>query len=159
MELLDGIDLATVLARDNKLSMQRTLTVTRALVSALSAVHALNVVHRDLKPQNVILGRRNGQEIIKVLDFGISKISGSTDIQTKTASLMGTPAYMSPEQARGQSAHVDARSDQFALGAMVYEMLSGRRAFLSEGDQIMTTLYRILNEDPAPIETESTAVN
>jgi serine/threonine-protein kinase len=159
MELVEGMDLATLLARDGRLGVDRTLSITRALVSALSAVHELGVIHRDLKPQNVLVGRRAGHEIVKVLDFGISKISGNTDIQTNTASIIGTPAYMSPEQARGQSSRVDSRSDQFALGAMVYEMLSGRRAFISDGDQVMTTLYRVLNEDPAPIEDQPPAVS
>jgi serine/threonine-protein kinase len=159
MELLEGIDLSGVLQRDGSLGLPRTMNITRALCSALSAVHATGVIHRDLKPQNVFLGRRGTQEIVKVLDFGISKISGSTDIQTKTSALIGTPAYMSPEQARGKSNLVDGRSDQFALGAMVYEMLCGRRAFVSEGDDLVTTLYRVLNEDPAPIGDLTPAIN
>jgi serine/threonine-protein kinase len=158
MEYLDGVDLATVLAK-SALDTERALVVTRALVSALSAVHEIGVVHRDLKPQNVLVGRRAGQEVIKILDFGISKITGNTDVQTRTRDLIGTPAYMSPEQARGASSTVDARADQFSLATMVYEMLSGRRAFVTEGDQVYRVITRILTEDPSPLDTQPDAIN
>jgi serine/threonine-protein kinase len=151
MELLDGQDLAAMLATAGALPVARALELTRPVASALAAAHARGVIHRDLKPQNVFLSRKAGSEIVKVLDFGISKITGNSDVHTKTTSLMGTPAYMSPEQARGRSASVDARSDQFALGAIVYEMLAGRRAFVQPDDDVWAIVQRVVNEDPAPI--------
>ena len=78
---------------------------------------------------NLFVADKAGHEVMKILDFGISNIHGATDLATKTSTMMGTPAYMSPEQARGRASQVDARADQFALGAIVYEMLGGRAAF------------------------------
>jgi serine/threonine-protein kinase len=151
MEMLDGEDLSTLLARDGALGLERALDIARPIASALGAAHARGVIHRDLKPQNVFLSQKGGYEVVKVLDFGISKISGATDVVTKTTSMIGTPAYMSPEQARGRAGQADARSDQFALGAMVYEMLAGKSPFVQEDDDLWAILQRIVNEDPPPI--------
>jgi serine/threonine-protein kinase len=153
MELLEGEDLSTQLAREGALSVERTLEITRPIASALLAAHGRGVVHRDLKPGNVFMSTRGGPELVKVLDFGISKIAGATDVKTRTTSLIGTPAYMSPEQARGKSGAADGRADQFALASMVYEMLSGKPAFARDGDELWTILTRIVTEDPPRLET------
>jgi serine/threonine-protein kinase len=110
-------------------------------------------VHRDLKPQNVFLvptevdGRE--VEIAKVLDFGISKIRGSQTVKTQDSALLGTPQYMAPEQAMGQQDSVDERTDVFALGAIVYEMLSGQPAF--PGASIPEVVFKVVYEQPAPL--------
>jgi serine/threonine-protein kinase len=151
MELLTGEDLRRVMKREAPFDLPRTLELVRDIAAALGAAHARGVIHRDLKPQNVFLARRAGRMIVKVLDFGISKISGASDVHTNSSSFLGTPAYMSPEQARGESSRVDARSDQFSLGTLVYEMLSGRRAFVADGDNVFNILMRITSQDPAPL--------
>src|SRR4029079_4711565 len=110
-------------------------------------------VHRDLKPQNIFLvptevdGRH--VEIAKVLDFGISKIRGSPTVKTQDSALLGTPQYMAPEQATGQHANVDERTDVFALGAIVYEMFTGRPAF--SGASIPEVVFKVVYEQPAPL--------
>lgn len=159
MEYLDGTDLGVLLKRGGALAPERALAIAKAIASALGAAHAADVVHRDLKPANIFLSKKGGQEVIKIVDFGISKLAGATDIQTKTTDVIGTPAYMSPEQARGKAANVDGRADQFSLATMCYEMLSGRRAFLTGGDDsLYAIIYRIVNEDPKAWPGASEAV-
>src|SRR6185295_3393368 len=114
------------------------------VASALARAHDAGIVHRDVKPANVILNHK-GQ--VKVLDFGIAKMKGDTSL-TRTGSSPGTPAYMSPEQARGDP--VDGRTDLWALGALLYEMLAGRRPFAADDDQAV--LFSILNREPEPLE-------
>jgi serine/threonine-protein kinase len=148
MELLEGRDLAQAIADEAPMPLARVLEILEPVASALLAAHRADVVHRDLKPQNLFLAQKAGREQAKILDFGISKIVGSVDQQTRSESVMGTPLYMSPEQARGDSKHVDPRADQFALGAIAYEMLSGRRAFKGGDESPFTILYRIVNGEP-----------
>ena len=99
--------------------------------SALAAAHREGIVHRDLKPDNVFLCPTDlggeVRDVVKVLDFGISKIRGSKTVLTQDAALLGTPQYMAPEQATGRNDEIDARTDVFAFGAMTFEMLAGRR--------------------------------
>jgi Tol biopolymer transport system component/tRNA A-37 threonylcarbamoyl transferase component Bud32 len=124
------------------------------IARALAAANAAGIIHRDVKPGNIIVGA-NG--IVKVLDFGLAKLtapetSAADETQTQTAhteegTIMGTAAYMSPEQAQGKP--VDARSDIFSFGAMLYEMIGGRRAF--QGANTMSTLAAILEKEPAPL--------
>jgi serine/threonine protein kinase len=151
MELLLGENLGAYLQREGALPPARTLEIAREIASGLSAAHERGVIHRDLKPQNVFLGKKGGREQIKVLDFGISKITGAQSIQTRSETLMGTPGYMSPEQARGDSKQAGPRSDQFSLGAIVYEMLSGRPAFMSPGDGPYVVIYKLVHQDPLPL--------
>jgi len=137
MELLEGEDLGALIAR-RKLSIERIADIMLAVCSAVARAHGLGVIHRDLKPQNIFLARiSTGETVPKVLDFGISKVRlpGDTKI-TQRFSLLGTPSYVSPEQAEGGP--VDARCDVYALGTILYECLTGRRCH--EG----TTLYGIL---------------
>ena len=151
MELLDGEHLGAYLQREGALSPQRTLEIAREIASGLAAAHQRGVIHRDLKPQNVFLGKKGGREQIKVLDFGISKITGAQSIQTRSETLMGTPGYMSPEQARGDSKQAGPWSDQFSLGAIVYEMLAGRPAFMTPGDGPYVVIYKLVHQDPLPL--------
>jgi serine/threonine-protein kinase len=139
MEFLEGETLSMRLLRDGgRLTHPWLIEVTRQLASALKAAHEKGIVHRDLKPDNVFvvpdpdlpLGVR-----IKVLDFGIAKLSsdgGEGSMKTRTGAVMGTPAYMSPEQCRG-AGQVDARSDIYSLGCMMYEMACGRPPYLGQG--------------------------
>lgn len=151
MELLEGVDLAHLMRVRGVLPIESTLGIARAVGSALMATHSRGVVHRDLKPSNIFISRRGGQEQVKILDFGVSKIANALDDTDPVEPVMGTPAYMAPEQAQGNTADVDARADQFALGAILYEMLSGQSAFARKDDRIYQILHRILNEPPPPL--------
>ena len=132
MELLEGEDLAALLARARRLSIARVAAIVGQVAKALSMAHAAGIVHRDLKPSNLFLARSGEDEIVKVLDFGIAKETRSMLVVDKTTSgvLVGSPMYMSPEQARGES--LDFRSDLWSLGVLVYEALVGRPPFVSD---------------------------
>ena len=138
MEFLDGESLATRLARLGRLTVPKALEFATQTASALAAAHAAGIVHRDLKPDNLFVirdGTIPGAERIKVLDFGIAKlradVSGSVS-ETSNGVLMGTPYYMSPEQCRGLSSEIDLRTDIYALGVILYEMLCGAPPFQSK---------------------------
>ena len=154
LELLHGETLAHRLAR-GPLTLAQLRPLVRQIGSALAAAHGAGIVHRDLKPQNIFLVPRDGDgdggggELVKVLDFGISKIRGSQTVQTQEHALLGTPQYMSPEQADGRHDEVDERTDVFALGAIVYEMLSGAPAF--EGANIPEVMFKVVYKDPPPL--------
>jgi serine/threonine-protein kinase len=126
------------------------LHIVDQIASALTAVHRRGIVHRDLKPQNIFLvgGEQGTGEHVKLCDFGISKVRASSVALTGERVLLGTPQYMSPEQARG-TGEVDARADQFALATIVYELLTGRLAF--PGERVEVVVYRITHDDPAPL--------
>jgi len=163
MELLEGEDLAIYLARTGALSVPVALRICSQIGDALEAAHRVGVVHRDLKPSNIFLSQQ-GQVLnfVKVLDFGIAKLTSAHKLQqqmTAPAALMGTPAYMSPEQALGQSEKVDARTDQFALAAVLYEMLAGRGAFHQPGDAIFAILERVVKREPEPLKEPVLRVN
>ncbi|MBN8615535.1 MAG: protein kinase [Deltaproteobacteria bacterium] len=148
MELLDGVTLHAALAETGPLPIERALAIARALASGLAAAHAAGIVHRDLKPDNVFLVRRVGGELVKILDFGISKFRHPSMIGelTRTGVAMGTPAYMAPEQTEGLR-EVDARADVWSLGVIVFRMLSGALPFASES--YARLLMKVLAE-PAP---------
>src|SRR5262249_24961744 len=146
MEYLDGEDLAARLKARGPLSLAETATILAQAASALEAAHAACIVHRDLKPQNIFLLKRLGRDdFVKVLDFGVSKMRHSSSVVTRDHALLGTPYYMSPEQADGRVAEIDGRTDVFALGAIVYEALTGRMAFYA--DSPMAALYRVVHVD------------
>jgi serine/threonine protein kinase len=133
MELLDGRDLAQSREHDGPFALERTLSILRQILSALGATHAKGIVHRDLKPENIILISREGNpDFVKLLDFGIAKLSnqelGDARPRTRTGMILGTPEYMSPEQAGGQV--VDHRSDIYAVGVILYWMISDRLPFI-----------------------------
>ena len=153
-EYLQGESLAQRIADGGAMSMESVFSILRQIGSALGAAHRLGVVHRDLKPQNIFLqpSEADGRavEIAKVLDFGISKILGGTQsVKTQEATLLGTPQYMAPEQATGQHSLVDARTDIFALGAILYEMVSGKPAF--SGASIPEVVFKVVYEEPKPL--------
>ncbi len=142
LEYLEGESLAARIAR-GPMTADAALSITRQIGSALDAAHRAGIVHRDLKPDNVFLvPLGGGHEQVKVLDFGISKMRGNVSMQTQEATLLGTPAYMSPEQANGRNSEVDARSDIWALGSIVHEMLSGQQAF--RGENLTVLLVNVL---------------
>jgi hypothetical protein len=150
MEFLDGRDLATELHRHGPLPLRRVVAVVDQVASAVAAAHGHGVIHRDLKPPNIFLLAAAGpnRDLVKVLDFGISKVRSLASL-TGECALVGTPAYMAPEQARGQGEAVDGRSDEFALAAIAQEMLTGRPAFA--GADIPATLYQVTHEEPPPL--------
>ncbi|HEX4447559.1 MAG TPA: serine/threonine-protein kinase [Polyangiaceae bacterium] len=133
MELLDGEDLGKRLTRIGRMSPNETLRVVGQVTRALTKAHSVGIVHRDLKPDNIFLVPDDDREIAKVLDFGIAKATGSgiDGSNTKTGAMLGTPYYMSPEQAQGIKA-VDARSDLWSLAVIVFQALTGKLPFESE---------------------------
>ncbi|HEX6241359.1 MAG TPA: serine/threonine-protein kinase, partial [Polyangiales bacterium] len=150
MELLEGEDLGAHLKRAGKLSLQAAADLIVPVVCAIDAAHAVGVIHRDLKPQNIFLCKARGsdQPLPKVVDFGMSKLlGGGTSAITAANAVLGTPFYMSPEQAM-ESKDVDGRTDQFALGVILYECVTGRRPFA--GDSVFTVLTAILHLDHVP---------
>jgi serine/threonine protein kinase len=141
MELLVGESLADRLLNGGRMSLAQTLAITRQLAAALAAAHTAQIVHRDLKPDNVFLvpdAAVHGGERVKVLDFGVAKLmDGEDGVNTHSQMMLGTPKYMSPEQARS-AAKADWRADIYTLGCMVFEMLTGRTPFSGDtGDQII----------------------
>jgi len=152
MELLDGEDLATRKKRLGRLGLHQVASIFKQAASALQAVHDNGIVHRDLKPQNIFLCNSQGRDdFVKVVDFGVSKILGSQSPLTRTHALLGTPFYMAPEQAEERAAEVDFRTDMYAMATIVYELLAGRPPFT--GDSIPALLYRIVQQEPAPLQT------
>jgi serine/threonine protein kinase len=137
MELLHGQSLQAILEREKKLPTDRALDYTVQILAGLDAAHAINVVHRDLKPDNVFVVDTAHGPLVKLLDFGIAKLRNPKEWQaglTRPGSMMGTPEYMAPEQAYSADT-VDARADVYAVGTMLYEMLLGRRPALGENAQ------------------------
>ena len=150
MELLEGRPLDQVL-QEGPLDAATTLRIGIQLAEALAFAHAQRVVHRDIKPSNVILSP-DGQSV-KLLDFGIARVGDMVfeveSVRTQAGQVLGTPRYMSPEQALGSE--IDGRSDLFSLGVVLYEMLSGRRAF--QGGSSATLAIQIVQRDPEPLAT------
>ncbi len=142
-ELLEGRDLATLLEERGKLDVPFAVRIVRQVCRALGAAHARGVVHRDMKPENVFVSGDERDPRVKVLDFGISKIEDGANL-TKTGTLIGTPAYMAPEQAAGGK--IDARTDLYALGAVMYRALTGRRPF--QGEEVAEVLSGIITAEP-----------
>ncbi|HSS40635.1 MAG TPA: serine/threonine-protein kinase, partial [Polyangia bacterium] len=151
MEFLEGRDLETRLNEAGPLPLPFAVRVVDAVASALAAAHAHGIVHRDLKPANIFLVTVDGQpdELIKVLDFGISKVRAAGTLLSTPSDVLGTPPYMSPEQARGATHLIDGRTDQFALGAITYRMLTGHDPFT--GTDIASLLYQVVHQDPPPL--------
>jgi len=136
MEFLAGVTLSQVIRAEAPMPPERSLTIAMQVADALAASHKSGIVHRDLKPDNIILITRGRErDFVKLLDFGIAKLTGGDGLsshKTRTGLVLGTPAYMSPEQCEGKP-NVDHRTDIYALGIVLYEMLVGRVPFIGEG--------------------------
>src|SRR3954469_22198954 len=154
MEHLEGRDLEARLTQSGPMPLPAAVRVVDAVASALATAHSHGIVHRDLKPANIFLVAIDGQidELVKVLDFGISKIRSAGTLLSSPTDMIGSPGYMSPRQARGPAPRargaadeIDGRSDQFALGAITYRMLTGCDPF--RGDDIASLLYQVVHEE------------
>jgi serine/threonine-protein kinase len=152
-EFLEGLELAAHVERGGPLDPWSAVSVARQICAALAAAHAHGIIHRDMKPENVFVlspppeGTIAGDARrlrVKVLDFGISKAGGERTHLTRTGVIMGTPSYMSPEQARGRP--VDARADVYSVGAVLYYAITGRKPF--DSDDPTSTISMVLTQDP-----------
>ncbi len=158
MEFLDGYDLGQMLEGGKLLSTPLVVELALQACEALAEAHALGIVHRDVKPTNLFVVWRTDKPMVKVLDFGISKSSTASDLKlTQTQSLLGTPAYMSPEQMRS-AREVDARTDLWSLGTVMYEAIEGRRPF--EAESFSEMVVKVSMEPPtamrnAPLNLQS----
>ncbi|WP_310448247.1 serine/threonine-protein kinase [Thiobacillus sp.] len=144
MEYLSGRTLRDIM-NQGPIPLDLTLDTVTQMAEALAFAHEHGVIHRDIKPANVVVTQPRGR--VKLTDFGIAHLINSN--QTQTGQMLGSPRYMSPEQAMGRA--VDGRSDIFSLGAVLYEMLTGRYAF--DGESLPNIIYRVISEMPAPAET------
>ena len=156
MDLLEGETLGAILHRDRRVALAQLATILLPVISALQAAHGLGIIHRDLKPENVFVCRTGSTLDVKVLDFGIAKLTAEgglaaqTQALTDTGAMVGTAYYMSPEQVFADK-DLDARSDIWSLGVIMYECLSGVRP--TEADTIARVLKRIVAADIEPIAT------
>jgi len=151
MERLHGESLADRLERDRSLPVAEAVEVVTAVLEALDAAHQREILHRDLKPENIFMAREGDVVRPKILDFGVSKFLGDDAERvrmTRTGALIGTPAYMSPEQARGETA-IDLRSDVWAMGVILYELLTGRLPY--EAANYNAMMIRIATEGHLPL--------
>jgi serine/threonine-protein kinase len=150
MELLEGASLAERIAQHGPLSPWEVASIAVEIARGLSAAHAAGIVHRDIKPENIFLARGpSGGVMPKLLDFGISKQKEDATLATISGQNLGTPAYMSPEQALGEL-DIDHRSDIWSLGVVLHEMLSGRHPFVAPNYQAL--LPKIADEPPSPLD-------
>ncbi|HEY6272252.1 MAG TPA: protein kinase [Terriglobales bacterium] len=147
MEYIEGTTLDQLLAQKQILDPDEVIRISRDICKGLDYAHAHGIVHRDVKPANIMITARGS---VKIMDFGIAKAGGS---MTSTGQVLGTPNYMSPEQVRGKS--LDGRTDLFSYGVVLYEMLTGEKPFV--GQNVTTIIYKIVNENPiAPRELDRT---
>jgi serine/threonine-protein kinase len=152
MEYLAGVEVGEMLQRSGPLAVEVAVDIVLQACEAIAEAHARGIVHRDLKPANLFVTRRpDGSRLVKVLDFGISKaidVEAQEQSLTMSGTVMGSPGYMSPEQVRSAKA-VDTRTDIWALGVILYELLSGCCPFT--GETLGDTIARITSEDPPPL--------
>ncbi len=153
MELLEGVPLSAYTRSGVRVPVHQAATILQGILAGLGAAHAQGIVHRDLKPENVVLAREpSGAFTAKILDFGIAKVmdvAGGMGRKTRTGVLLGTPAYMSPEQIKNAK-EVDARTDLWSAGVMLYEMMTGRVAFPAPTEY--ARLNAVLNTHPPPLD-------
>jgi eukaryotic-like serine/threonine-protein kinase len=141
MEFVAGQTLQDLLKRENALPLEVVTSIARQVCSGLEYAHARGIIHRDIKPANIMI---TADGTVKIMDFGIAKFGGT--LMTTTGQVVGTPNYMSPEQVKDEA--VDARTDVFSVGVLLYEMLTGSRPF--SADNVASIIYKIVQESPAP---------
>jgi serine/threonine-protein kinase len=151
MELVHGASLVERLAQEHHLPAREALAIARELAEVLDVAHALGVVHRDVKPANLMIDQHGR---LKLLDFGVARALDLAGELTRTGQLVGTPRYMAPEQLQ-PACQVDARTDIFAWGAVLYELLTGRRAFDADSlGRLVTQILELKPEDPSSLRPE-----
>jgi serine/threonine protein kinase len=149
MELLDGEDLHTRLRRGRRIDPQQAAIILAQMAKGLRAAHDANIIHRDLKPHNVFLAQEDGDMVVKILDFGVAKMADVIGEGTKTGAVLGSPHYMSPEQARGLP--VDHRSDVWSMACIAFRMVTGKMAF--KGQHAGDVIVKICSE-PLPVPSD-----
>jgi serine/threonine protein kinase len=150
MELVEGRSLQSLLDEHQSFPLPRAIKIIEQASSALDYAHKHNIIHRDVKPANLMI---TADDTVKITDFGTAKILRFNT--TQTAAVIGTPSYMSPEQIKGKT--VDGRSDIFALGVILYELVTGEKPF--PGQNITTVIYKIVNEEPIPPRELDPSIN
>ena len=152
MEFVQGEDLKHHLDSGRQYSLEQSLAIVQDLLAALDYAHRQNVVHRDVKPANLLMVESTGR--IKLTDFGVARIQDSGELTRTKGSMVGTLKYMAPEQVRGKS--IDLRADLFAAGVVLYQLLTGKRPF--DGDSEFSIIHQIMEENPPPPSTLNTAL-
>jgi len=143
MELVEGMTVRQLIETRGRLGVAATLAIGTQLAEALDVAHGQGVVHRDIKPQNLLL---DADGVLKVMDFGIARLVEHTTVLTQAGMVVGTPAYMSPEQLLSED--VDGRSDLYSAGVVLYECLTGRLPF--EAASPISLIAKLLHDDPVP---------
>src|SRR5260370_3695536 len=138
MEFIEGTTLQELLVEKHVLAADEAVQISREVCKGLDYAHANGIIHRDVKPANIMITR---QGMVKIMDFGIAKAGGS---MTSTGQVLGTPNYMSPEQGKGRQ--LDGRADLFSLAVVLYEMLTGEKPVA--GQNVPAIIYKIVNENP-----------
>ncbi len=151
MEYVRGITLKHLLSQNRRLPTAAGLRIARQICSGLAAAHAAGVIHRDIKPQNILIEPNGG---VKIMDFGIARLSAEKGL-TATGMVVGTPDYISPEQARGGT--LDLRTDVYSAGVVFYEIFSGSLPF--EGDSALSVVLKHINETPPPVESKNPEID
>jgi serine/threonine-protein kinase len=156
MEYVPGKDLARVLRDGGPIGEARAAEIGQQVLGALAEAHDAGIVHRDMKPGNVMLMQtRSGEDFVKVLDFGIAKLREDGAATTAAGAIVGTPNYLPPEQARGDAA--DARSDLYALGCVLYELVAGRPPFVAPNPMAVVSAH--LSQPPPPLASVAPGVS
>lgn len=152
MELVEGESLMQLIEKSGRLRADNALPLLLQICDAMTFAHSNNVLHRDLKPDNVLVVEGDNEQCIKVVDFGLAKLVGTAEMQrlTRTGEVIGDPNYMSPEQCQGS--HLDSRSDVYSFGCLMYESFTGMKPFAS--DSAVATLVKQVSEDPEPFAKE-----
>ncbi len=164
MDFSRGRNLKSILDKEGTMSEARAANIAQQCLLALREAHAAGLVHRDLKPENVMIETRNGKDFVRILDFGVAKMVGTTEdaedteapTLTRTGTVVGTIQYMSPEQASGDP-DIDARSDLYSLAAIFYECVTGKRHIEAANSQQM--MFKLATEDPPPLSTHVKGVS